>query len=70
MIFNLVTDDAFVELSILQEKAQAALGCIIDDANCAHIQTLADIASDYLFEMGDTIQAMQKSPVHYSMPTT
>ena len=65
MLLNLVTGDAFAKLSILREKAEAALGCIMDDAKCPHIQILADIASDYLSAMGDTIQAMQESPVHY-----
>jgi hypothetical protein len=64
MLYSMVSEDAFVELSILREKAAVALECIIhDDATCAHGQTLSYIASDYLSEMRETIQAMQKNMV-------
>ena len=64
MLYSLVSEDAFVELSILREKAAAAIECIIyDDATCAHAQTLADIASDYISAMGETARAMQKNMV-------
>jgi len=63
MICHLVTDDAFLELSILLEKAEAALNCIIKDSSCKRIQTFADIASDYLSAMGKTIQTMQENRV-------
>ena len=61
MTFSLVSADAFVELSILQEKAEAALHCIMGESKCQRAQTLADIANDYLFAMGEMTQAMQKS---------
>ena len=63
MVYSLVAADAFVELSILQEKAEAALHSIRDDSKCQRAQTLADIASDYLHAMGETAQAMQESRV-------
>ena len=65
MLLNLVTGDAFAKLNILREKAEVALGCIMDDSKCQHIQVLADIANDYISAMGDMIEAMQESPVHY-----
>ena len=62
MLYCLVPEEAFVELSILQEKAAVALDCIIcDDGTCARGQTLSYIAGDYLSEMRETIQAMQKN---------
>ena len=61
MVYNLVTADAFAELSILQEKAETALDCILDGSKCPRVQTLTDIASDYLSAMGEKIQAMQES---------
>ena len=63
MVYSLVSADAFVELSILQEKAEAAIRCIRDDSKCQRAQTLADIAGDYLSAMGVTIQAMQASMI-------
>jgi len=61
MMFHLVTEEAFLELSVLREKAGEAIRCIIDDSTCRRAQTLADIASDYLSAMGETAEAMQKS---------
>ena len=61
MVYSLVSADAFVELSIIQEKAEAALNCIRGDAKCQRAQTLADIVSDYLSAMGEMTQAMQES---------
>jgi len=61
MICHLVTEDAFIELSILQEKVEAALKCIRDDSKCQRAQTLAEIADDYLSAMGETMRAMQES---------
>ena len=55
----LVTEDALEELSCLREKVAVVLSCIIDDLN-AREQTLTYIASDYLGEMGEVIQAMEK----------
>jgi len=62
MVFNIVTEDAFTELSCLVEKAKVALDCMIDDMN-AREQTLTYIASDYLAAMDEMIQAMQESRV-------
>ena len=61
MIYSLVSADAFVELSIIQEKAEAAIHCIRDDSKCQRAQTLADIANDYLSAMGEMALAMQES---------
>ena len=62
MVYSLVSEDALVELSILREKAATAIDCIIyDDATCARGQTLSYIAGDYLSEMRETIEAMQKN---------
>ena len=63
MVYSLVSADAFVELSILQEKAEAAIRCIRDSSKCQRAQTLADIANDYLSAIGETVQAMQRSRV-------
>ena len=60
------TEDALTELSILRQKIEVVLACIIDDAPNARDQTLTYIASDYLSAMGETIQAMQENPVRYS----
>ena len=61
MLYSLVSDDAFLELCILREKAEAALNCILDDSDCARMQTLAHVASDYLSAMDGKIEAMQES---------
>ena len=63
MVLNIVTEDAFVTLDTLREKAEAALDYILDEPNCARAQTLVDIASDYLVEMGKTIENMQESRI-------
>jgi len=63
MLYCLVSDDAFLELFILLEKAGAALDCIAEDMNSSRDKTLSCIASDYITEMGETIQAMQKNMV-------
>jgi len=60
MVLNLVTEDAFVELDTLREKAEAALDYILDEPNCARAQTLVYIASDYLDEIGKMIKNMQE----------
>ena len=52
-----VTEDELTELSILREKIEVVLECIIGDAN-AREQTLTYIANDYLGEMGKMIRAM------------
>ena len=46
-------------LSILRQKIKVVLDYTIDDAN-ARAQTLTYIANDYLFTMGEMIQAMLK----------
>ena len=63
MIYSMVSDDAFLELSILHEKAGAALGCIREDSQCQRAQTLAEIASDYIAAMSEMITTMQESRV-------
>ena len=64
MEYSLVSEDAFIELSILREKIAVAINCIIyDDGTGAHGQTLSYIAGDYLSEMRETIEAMQKNMV-------
>ena len=63
MLYSLVSDDAFLELFILLEKAEAALRCIRDDSKCQRAQTLADIASDYIAAMGEATRAMQESRI-------
>ena len=70
MLYHLVSDDAFLDLSILQEKATAALRYIENETNSPRVQTLADIASDYISAMDNIIEAMQKSPVHCSPVTS
>ena len=63
MLYCLVSDMAFLELGVLLEKAGAALDCITEDINSARDKTLSFIASDYIAEMGETIEAMQKNVV-------
>jgi len=69
MIYSMVTDDAFTELSILREKASVALGCIRDDAKCPRDQTLTYIAGDYLSAMGEMIQIMQENRIKPLAPS-
>ena len=57
-----ITEDALTELSILREKIKVVLDCIIDGVS-AREQTLTYIATDYLGEMGKTIQAMRSFTV-------
>ncbi|MDR2688023.1 MAG: hypothetical protein LBB75_09740 [Oscillospiraceae bacterium] len=59
MLYSLVSEDAFIELSILREKAAVAINCTMDELS-PRDQTLAYIASDYLSAMGKTIRDMQK----------
>jgi len=61
MMCHLVTEDTFIELGILQEKTEAVLRCIMDDSTCKRAQIFADIASDYLSEMDETIRVMQEN---------
>ena len=75
MIYSLVSDDAFLELSILQEKTEAALRCIAGESKCQRAKTLAGIASDYVSAMGEMVGAMQESrlaippsPLHRTSP--
>jgi len=63
MIYSLVSDDAFLELFVLLEKAEAALNCIIEASKCKRTQTFADIASDYLFKMEKMAQGMQENRI-------
>ena len=63
MVHTPPTDDALEELSCLREKAEVALGCIIDNAEDRCVQTLTYIASDYLSAMRGMIRAMQESEV-------
>jgi len=63
MLYCLVSDMAFLDLGVLLEKSGAALDCITEDINCSRDKTLSCIASDYIAEMGETIQAMQKNMV-------
>ena len=67
MLSYLLTEDTLTELSILREKAEAVLNCLIEDAKCARDQTLAYIACDYLSAMGETIRAMQASRITASL---
>jgi len=60
MVTKLVTEDEFMELSILRKKIEAVLDCIVGGAN-THDQTLTNIANDYLGEMGKMMQAVQTS---------
>ena len=59
MLYNPSAEDGFTELSILREKAQTALSCIIDNAAHAQEQTLAYIANDYLCAMQKMIHALR-----------
>ena len=63
MMFHLVAEEAFVELSISREKIEAALSCISEEAACARIQILAYIAKDYLSAMRETMQLMQENVI-------
>ena len=61
MFYSLVSDEAFLELGVLQEKIGAALNCISDDEEGRSAQTLALIAGDYLSAMDNVIEIMQKT---------
>ena len=63
MLYSMVSDDAFLELFILLEKAGAALDCITEDINSARDKTLSCIASDYIAAMGEQAKAMQENIV-------
>jgi len=63
MMYHLVSEEAFLDLSILRDKTEVVLGCILDDEACAHVQTLADIAGDYLSSMRKTMRAMQENRI-------
>jgi len=61
MKYSIVSEDAFAELSILQEKAATALYCIPEYCRNPRVQSLADIANDYVVEMGNAVQVMQEN---------
>ena len=61
MVHTPPTEDLLEELSCLREKAEVALGCIIDNAEGRCVQTLTYIAGDYLSAMRETIQAIQET---------
>jgi len=63
MIYSVVSDEAFLELFVLLEKAEAVLSCITDDLDCSRDKTLSFIASDYIAEMGETMRTMQESGI-------
>ena len=63
MLFYLISEDPFVELGILCEKAEAALYSAVDEPLCARAQSLIYIACDYLSGIRETTQAMQESRV-------
>jgi hypothetical protein len=63
MLYSLVSDDAFLELFILLEKAGAALDCITEDINSSRDKTLSCIANDYIAAMGEQAKAMQENIV-------
>jgi len=63
MIYSMVSDDAFLDLFILLEKAGAVLDCITEDIKCSRDKTLSCIASDYITAMGKAAQAMQESRI-------
>ena len=56
---NPITEDTLTELSIIREKMEVVLDCIIDNAN-AREQILSYIAVDYLAHMREMIRAMQE----------
>ena len=56
-----ITEDALTELSCLQEKAEVALDCILEDSRGRRTQVLADIARDYLVTMREMLEATQES---------
>ena len=66
MAHDPITEDDLTELSILRDKIEVVLHCLIGNAN-AHDQTLTYVANDYLTTMGEMIQAMLKAhltPTH------
>jgi len=63
MLYSLVSEDAFLELFVLLEKAEAALDCITEDLSCSRAKTLSCIASDYIAAMGKTARTMQENLV-------
>ena len=62
MSFDPITEDAFTELNILREKAEAVLYYAIEEPQCARQQTLNYIAGDFS-EMGEIIRVMQERKV-------
>ena len=56
---NAITEESLTELSILREKIEVVLDCVIDDTD-ARNQTLTYIATDYLAAMKTQLQAMQE----------
>jgi len=56
---NSLTEDTLTELSIMREKMEVVLDCIIDNAN-AREQILSYIAVDYLANMREILRAMQE----------
>ena len=59
-VHDLPTEDALEELSCLQEKAEVALDCVLEDSRGRRTLVLADIASDYLVTMREILQAIQE----------
>ena len=60
-----ITEDALTDLSVLRQKIEVVLNCVIDDTDMRN-QTLTYIATDYLAEMGKQLRAMQESIMAHS----
>ena len=56
---NPLTEDTLTELSIIREKMEVVLDCIIENAS-AREQILSYIVSDYLAKMREMLRAMQE----------
>ena len=54
----MVTEKALAEIGSLQQKAEVALDCILEDSRGRRTQVLADIARDYIIMMDERIEAM------------
>ena len=54
---NIITEETLTELSIIREKIEIVLNCIIENTN-AREQTLSYIAVDYLARLREMIRAI------------
>ena len=54
------TEDKLAELMQAHEAIKVVLECLLENAACPRVQTLACVANDYVVQLEQTVKAMHK----------